>query len=608
MNDQAAKVQNEHLHDYLSYFCSKAEPGYAVLVTGAWGSGKTHQVKKALEVHNACYVTLFGMSKADEVAAELFTQMHPKKAWIKKAGEFVGNASASIPTLGTFNISGLSNGLLGALIRSETDKTRPIIFDDLERCDIPPKDRLGMINYYVEHIGCKVIIIAHDGKMDDIFGEYKEKLIGQTLRVLPQAEDAFDAFLNFINDEAAKRQIGERKDEILTIFKDSEVQSLRTLRHVMEDLARLFVCLDERHIKNTAALSEVLALFAAISIDMREGRLKAEDLRGRSAANIRYRIINKKAAEKPEDQPWIVAACHRYSSTDPTSTLLQDDLLIEILVHGKFDRKKIQSSINASPYFIEPENSKPWEIVIGFDKLEDDVVTTALAKMQDQINRREFIDLGELLHIFSLKMLMACKDVIVDSVSTVLAEAKSCVDDLARMDKLPDTEQEDVFGALDDSAHGVMFWVDEKYTHEFRELREYIREAQKLGFEAKFPTLASGLLGLMQTDASAFFKEVSRTNSGSNRLVLVPILAKIPPADFVKAWMNSPKAGWRWIRNGLEHRYEYGELERNLKEELPWISEVMRLLEVEVTNAKGIARLRLLRQLPKIPMPEAITK
>ena len=37
-----------NLNNYIDYYKTLVKPGYAVLVTGKWGTGKTYQVKKAL--------------------------------------------------------------------------------------------------------------------------------------------------------------------------------------------------------------------------------------------------------------------------------------------------------------------------------------------------------------------------------------------------------------------------------------------------------------------------------------------------------------------------------------------------------------------------------
>jgi len=45
------------LESYLDYYKSLSNPGYAVLITGAWGVGKTYQVKDALKANEFYYIS-----------------------------------------------------------------------------------------------------------------------------------------------------------------------------------------------------------------------------------------------------------------------------------------------------------------------------------------------------------------------------------------------------------------------------------------------------------------------------------------------------------------------------------------------------------------------
>ena len=41
------KITNQtHLKEYLDYYQTLEDPGYGVLITGAWGSGKTYHIKR----------------------------------------------------------------------------------------------------------------------------------------------------------------------------------------------------------------------------------------------------------------------------------------------------------------------------------------------------------------------------------------------------------------------------------------------------------------------------------------------------------------------------------------------------------------------------------
>lgn len=69
------------------------------------------------------------------------------------------------------------------------DNSKTIVFDDLERCSINLEDLFGAINKYVEHHGCKVIVIAHDDKLNDELTDKKEKIFGQVIKVTPDIEE-----------------------------------------------------------------------------------------------------------------------------------------------------------------------------------------------------------------------------------------------------------------------------------------------------------------------------------------------------------------------------------------------------------------------------------
>jgi hypothetical protein len=55
--------------------------------------------------------------------------------------------------------------------------------------------------------------------------------------------------------------------------------SLRVLRHVIFDLARLHQSLKPEHIQNSKAMQEIIGLFVSCGIEVRLGRIKSSDLK-----------------------------------------------------------------------------------------------------------------------------------------------------------------------------------------------------------------------------------------------------------------------------------------------------------------------------------------
>lgn len=584
-----------HLDEYLAYYVDQKSPGYAILVTGDWGTGKTFQVRKALPSEKAHYVSLFGLGSSDEVVSAIFTAMFPKRAWAKKLAGRVGDISGEIPGVGSLAISGLISGITSALIRTELSNEKPIILDDLERCSLTTQEILGIINLCIEHHRCRVIVIAHDGKLTEDFNNAKEKIFGQTLRVEPQLELAFAEFLSLLPTKA-REDVWNYQNELLAVFRESGIRSLRILRHAIEDVARLQSVLTPSHRSHHTAMLELIRLFCALDIECRANKWTADDLRNRAEKVYGFEIrMSKEAGNNDSRPPKLFTANKKYSLVSLTSTLLQDDALIQTLIEGRFDAKIIQQSLDNSSYFLKPTSS-PWQLVGYFDNLEDEVVQAAIERMDEQFQNREVIESGEMLHIFALRMLMASEGILREDTTDVAAQCKAYIDDLLMKGKLSAREQgEDWFYKLLDSAHGVRYWVKSEFRKEFEDVRNYLIQARVNVMQEALPGRIPELLKTVETDGQLFFRKMCFTQHGGMEFDDIPILASIDVATFVSSWFQSPKSEWYWIARTLGQRYEYAHRETNLKPEKHWILAVSDLLNAEANRLQGLQRLRLQR-------------
>ncbi|KSW17682.1 hypothetical protein OJ22_10820, partial [Proteus mirabilis] len=224
---------NRHLTTYLDYYRTLEKPGYAVLVTGDWGCGKTYQIKKYFKEHEICYVSLFSINSIDDIYATVFAKMYPKKAALKKLVGSIGDVDASISDSVTLGLGGLLSRVGSTLIKENVDNKKIIVFDDLERAinkeKISVSEFLGVINNYIEHAGCKVIVIAHDGEIPTEFENIKEKVIGQTIKL---NSDIHGALNTFLSQSELKRLYPEIKNILLSAYEQSGYSSLRVLKYI----------------------------------------------------------------------------------------------------------------------------------------------------------------------------------------------------------------------------------------------------------------------------------------------------------------------------------------------------------------------------------------
>ncbi|TAX87427.1 ATP-binding protein [Rhizobium leguminosarum] len=573
------------LRAYLDYYRKLEAPGFAVLVTGVWGIGKTHQVIHSLDGDEFFHISLFGLRTAEELRSAVFAQMFPARHRIKAlAGEATQSLHAAS---GPFALGGFAPSLLSAFLDREVTAERVLIFDDLERSRMPLKVLLGVINNYVEHFGCRVIVIVHDKKLvDPYLTDAKEKLFGQTLEALPQIDRAFAAFVAKYQHLPFGDFLAKWKQDVLDIFHKSNQPSLRLLRYLIEDLRRFHQVLDERFSKHEHAMAEAVKMISVFSIEVRAGAMIANDLtdRERQAADADSKIAQANA---------------RYGTIRLESNTLQDTLLTDMCLRGIFDANDICRNLEASVHFLAPGEDPPWRVVINFDKLDDEKVAIGLSRMNAQIAAREEIAPGEMLHILALRLMMAEHGISDQSPNEAVQEAMAYIDAMDELGRIPPRplsydwrhERYDAWG-------GIGYWVSEPMKPHFKQIVDHLKVVQEAALERRLQEALPGLLDTVG-QGEKFFEKLVTTYTGNNPYAYVAILDTVDPQSFVKLWLAAPKSAWYWIGSAISERYKASFQSEALRRERPWARQVVALLEVEVEKRDGFARLRLSRTIPR---------
>ena len=238
------------------------DPQYAVLLKGKWGCGKTHFINHWIDAYKgnptteqvleSIYVSLYGLSDTKQITTAINRVICPilygKAA---KAGKVLAKIASAMVLkhevdLNYDGISDLSINIgIDSLSKFKSNDSlanskKLLIFDDLERCDIPMKKLLGYLNFFVEQCNCHLIVIGDEDKIAEgenkkIFGEFKEKTIGREFEIATDIHSALDTFVNQTpkNDFVVGHQ-----EQIEKFFAMTECDNLRILRQALWDFSR----------------------------------------------------------------------------------------------------------------------------------------------------------------------------------------------------------------------------------------------------------------------------------------------------------------------------------------------------------------------------------
>ncbi len=586
------------LINYLDYYRHLDKPGYAVLITGRWGVGKTFQVLNAFEKSDIFYVSLFGLSTSDEIYAQVYAAMHPYKAKAKRVARGVGETGVDFGA-GSISLGGAVSGLVNALMREQVNTSRILVFDDLERCSLDVAGQLGIINRYVEHHGCRVLVIAHDEKLSKEFIESREKVFGQVIKVEPQYDLALNSFEKAYEGKRSYPVLQACASEILEVFNASDVGSLRMLKHLIDDLVRLYELLSDAYTSNTEAMVDLTRLFTALHLEVKSGNLNEEDLKKRSDKVLVYHMRQDSTAQDGAALA-LATADLKYAMVDLTDQLLNDKCCVDMLLNGSFVKSEINSSVGNSPYFMEPVSMEPWRIFIEFDSMEPSAVDTSIVDLKSQFDQRLITEYGEIRHLFSLRFLFSQMGLIDATYEQVVEECRSYVNDLVSSNRLAPRPSGYRWSEIGERSYGGYgYWVEDEYKVMFQEVSKFIMDGSISVFRSSFPDIAKELVRLVVDDASEFSELISHTNTGKNKYASVSVLTATDPSIFVDAWLRSAPRNWYTIRSALIRRYSTDLLNRELQDEAPWLINVLNLLEAECESAPGVLKKRIDRTIPR---------
>ncbi|RXK03043.1 hypothetical protein CRV02_02670 [Arcobacter sp. CECT 8989] len=244
-----------------SYLRSDDNNGKVIMLSGKWGSGKTHfwqdkiatdELKEELKKEEKCYsyVSLYGKSSIEEIENDIFSQVY----FDSVGGENLVTKTASTFTKLTKRYGKFSSLLDFSKLAEASEEQKDefiensatkrlekggiICFDDFERKskEIDLNDLFGFITQLSLNFECKIVIILNDdvfeGKEKNIFSNVKEKTVSKYLYYKPSIRELFD----LIFDDEKYKRLESHKELILKTIEETEELNARIYIQVLDNL------------------------------------------------------------------------------------------------------------------------------------------------------------------------------------------------------------------------------------------------------------------------------------------------------------------------------------------------------------------------------------
>lgn len=193
-------MNKEEINQAVENYIKNDNARYALLINGAWGSGKTFLYENylvdaisSIEVgknkrKTNIYISLYGISSMEVLSKQLLSSYlicaKAKGSKLAKKGTkavsgILGFASRAF----SFSVGAVSADMevFNEISGTIDVKDLVICFDDLERCNIPISELFGYINNLIEHCNCKVIILADENNIGKTYANINLEQKYQTI-------------------------------------------------------------------------------------------------------------------------------------------------------------------------------------------------------------------------------------------------------------------------------------------------------------------------------------------------------------------------------------------------------------------------------------------
>ncbi|MFA7090988.1 MAG: P-loop NTPase fold protein [Arcobacteraceae bacterium] len=268
----------KRLEEYLigedGYLKSDISNGKVIMLSGKWGSGKTHfwqnRIQTALngddkKIPNH-YISLYGKTSIEEIKNEVFLKIFEGMDIFKIDDKSVNLAKNTANLIADFtktvSVFGVNLDLSKIVDKSfeklekvreeqKEEKTKALLnsgaiicFDDFERKskDIDLNDLFGFITNLTIEFKSKVVIILNDdvfeGEEKDVFSRVKEKSVSKFLKYEPSIRDLFKSIIFQKNSEEKFKYSILRKHLkiILKTIEETEELNARIYIQVLDNL------------------------------------------------------------------------------------------------------------------------------------------------------------------------------------------------------------------------------------------------------------------------------------------------------------------------------------------------------------------------------------
>lgn len=169
-------MKDKELNDYIKHYLERDKTQRAIMLTGAWGSGKSYYIEhelvpflNKLEKDKCVVVSLYGLESLADISKSIYMELRKPEVVNQTEKSTAGMIVAKNIMKNVVGMVGIDFSIsdedLQKLYNSIDLTGKLLILEDLERSSIEIDIVLGYVNSLMERDGIKVLLVANEDEI-----------------------------------------------------------------------------------------------------------------------------------------------------------------------------------------------------------------------------------------------------------------------------------------------------------------------------------------------------------------------------------------------------------------------------------------------------------
>lgn len=289
----------EELNKYMKNYVENDITGRAIMLTSAWGSGKSYYVKNILKKHlesdeggkhDCVIVSLYGITSIADISKAIYVDLRtlikePKSELATTAGvaaKIIGKTLLNgLTSIANVDIAKLSDDDFQKVYESINLTGKLIVLEDIERTKIDLIELMGYVNNLCECDGVKILLVANekeisplgesnetDNSIKSTYRKIKEKTVSDTLQFSADYKQTINSIIDSFNNDDLKEIkdcVNVRRNGIF----QTEINNYREFIVACQKTCDIFKFMNENNIESNAEFKKSVFVGIAFYLQKR---------------------------------------------------------------------------------------------------------------------------------------------------------------------------------------------------------------------------------------------------------------------------------------------------------------------------------------------------